>query len=495
MLSRVSRAIAVLGSASDVGKSLVATALCRIASDLGADVVPFKAQNMANHAGVTPEGLEMPRAQILQALAARQSPHVDMGPVLMKPVSPTGAQIVVLGRAIGQMQAREYFADTSRLAAIAARALDRLLDAHQCVVLEGAGSPVELNLWDRDFVNLRPARQANARLLLVVDIDKGGVFAQAKGTIDLLPNEARERLLGIVVNRFRGDLSLFEDGIPMLETLCSTKVLAVVPYLAHGLDEEDRPIQIPIDAQPEPGKLHVGVLLYPRLSNTEDIYPLLAEPDLQVTFLSDPRLVAAQQLLVLPGSKATIGDLVWLTAAGMADRILEAHASGTWLLGLCGGYQMLGETLIDETASQGGPCSFNGLGVLPTRNEFLLEKVTCESGFESIWPEPGHRLTGYEIHQGRTTLNRQDGEPLAMQLGPELGWRRGNAVGSYLHGLLAHDAWRCGFLNVVRQSCGFAELPMQQVTPLEQRICRWTEHFRRSLRPGSPDLLRGALGL
>lgn len=478
-----------------MGKSLIATAICRLMSDRGVDVVPFKAQNMANQAGVTVDGLEMPRAQILQARACRKEPHVDMGPVLMKPVSLTGAQVVVLGKAIGQLEANEYFRDTSRLARIAKDALARLHAAHECVVIEGAGSPVELNLWDRDYVNLPPVRQTDAGVVLVVDIDKGGVFAQAKGTLDLLPEADRDRLLGIVVNRFRGDLSLFAGGIPILERLCSTPVLAVVPHLEHGLDEEDRPIRIPIDAPPDPHRLRVGAILYPRVANTEDIFPLLFEPDVQVSFITDPNLIAHQHLIVLPGSKSTIGDLVQITATGVADRVIEANSKGTWLLGLCGGYQMLGESLVDPCDSQGGPRQWPGLGRLPIRTEFHVEKATKLSHLESRWPEPCHHLEGYEIHQGQTSALRDAaGEPVAKRLGAEFGWRCERAAGAYLHGLLAHDGWRSDFLNIVRSEHGFPIAPIHPITPLEQRIRHWTDHFRRSLRPGGLQRLLGAVG-
>lgn len=345
-------AIAVLGSASDVGKSLVATALCRLLADAGYDVVPFKAQNMANQAGVTSDGLEMPRAQILQAAACRKTAHVDMGPVLMKPVSPTGAQIVVLGRALGQCEARDYFADTAKLAGIADAALDRLRAQHEVVVLEGAGSPVELNLWERDFVNLRPARRTQAALLLVVDIDKGGVFAQAKGTLDLLPASDRERVIGVVVNRFRGDLSLFADGIPLLEEICGAPVLGVIPHFDHTLDEEDRPLRVAINEQPLPQRLHVGAVLYPRVANTEDLTPLLYEPDVQLTWLTDPALVRHQDLIILPGSKASVADLAVLTASGITTALLDAHGNGAWFLGICGGYQMLGDELVDMSLAR-----------------------------------------------------------------------------------------------------------------------------------------------
>ena len=486
------KALAVLGSGSDVGKSLVAAGLCRLLADAGLDVVPFKAQNMANQAGVTPEGLEMPRAQILQAAACRKTPRVDMGPVLMKPVSATGAQIVVMGRAVGEKEARDYFRDTAELSALALAALDRLREAHEVVVLEGAGSPVELNLWPRDYVNLRPARHAQAGLLLVVDIHKGGVFAQAKGTLDLLPPEDRARVLGLVVNRFMGDLALFEEGVPLLEDLCGAPVLAVLPQLDHGLDEEDRPIRIPLDQSPVAGRLHVGALLSPRVSNTEDLAPLLCEPDVQLTWLTDPALVRHQDLLVLPGSKATLGDLACHAASGMAEALRAAAAGGAWVLGLCGGYQMLGETLLDEAGGEGGPRAWPGLGCLPVRTVFHPGKTTQESRALSAWPEPDLGLSGYEIHSGVTELLREEGEPLAQGGGPGLGWRSGRACGTYLHGLLASDPWRCAFLNQVRRDRGLPSCPVRAGDPLEARLDRWAAHFRAHLRPGAWERILAA---
>ncbi len=491
--ARQAAALAVLGSASDVGKSLIAAGLCRLLSDAGFDTVPFKAQNMANQAGVTADGLEMPRAQILQAIASRQLPIVDMGPILMKPVSPTGAQIVVLGKAIGQMEARDYFADTARLASVADQALDRLLAAHRVVVIEGAGSPVEMNLWPRDFTNLRPARRAHAAIILVVDIDKGGVFAQAKGTLDLLPKDDRSRVLGIVVNRFRGDLSLFDDGVPMLEQLCGVPVLAVVPYLDHGLDEEDRPLRIAIDASPEPTRLHVGAVLYPRVSNTEDLAPLLAEPDVQLTWITDARLVANQDLLVLPGSKATLSDLVHMTASGMAEALIDANRRGTWVLGLCGGYQMLGRQLIDAAGTEGGPSQWSGLNLLPITTVFGPHKVLGQRSYTSAWPKPELPLFGYEIHHGQSELDGQDGEPLAADAGAELGWRRDRVAGVYVHGLLASDAWRAAFLNAVRRGRSRPEQPIQVASNLELRIVRWAAHLKAHLRADAMNRILGAV--
>ncbi|MCE1229204.1 MAG: cobyric acid synthase [Firmicutes bacterium] len=488
----MAKAIAVLGTASDVGKSLVAAGLCRLLTDDGFDVAPFKAQNMANQAGVTADGLEMPRAQILQAAACRKAPHVDMGPILLKPLTHTGAQVVVLGKALGVQEAATYFREGNPYRTVALQALERLRARHQVIVLEGAGSPVELNLMTRDLVNLVPARQAEASIVLVADIDRGGVFAQLLGTLDLLPSEDRARVCGLVVNRFRGDAALFEEGLRILEARTGLPVLALVPHLDHHLDEEDRPFRIPVDQPGPPDKLQVGAVLYPRVSNTEDLAPLLAEQDVHLTWITDPALARKMDLLLLPGSKATVGDLVHLTASGMAQALREATAQGAWCLGICGGYQMLGEELVDEARSEGGPERFPGLGLLPVITRFLNEKLTRQSEATSLWPEAGHRLSGYEIHHGRTALRHEWGEPLA-EGDAAIGWRRERAAGAYFHGLLADDGWRCAFLNRVRQNRGFAPQPLRTADPLEARLQRWADHLRRSLRPGAWETLRQAV--
>lgn len=490
----MAKSISILGSASDVGKSLVTAGICRLLTDAGLNTAPFKAQNMANQAGVTPEGLEMPRAQILQAAACRKAPHVDMGPVLMKPMSQTGAQIILMGRSIGQKSAMEYFKDTQEIGKTALEALDRLMASCDAIVIEGAGSPVELNLWKRDFVNLPTARHAQAAIILVVDIDRGGVFAQAKGTLDLMPPEDRERVIGIVVNKFRGDMSLFDDGIGILEEICNTKVLAVLPHLAHNLDEEDRPCQIPMDEAPKPGMLHVGAILYPRASNTEDLSPLLAEGDVQLTWITRPELVKAQDLLILPGSKSTIGDMAHLASTGMMEAIRDACHGAAWALGICGGYQMLGQELRDEAGTEGGPSAWSGLGLLSHRTVFHAQKQTCESNFLSQWPEAGHRLSGYEIHHGQTMLAENAGEPLVVGSGAETGWRQNRAAGSYLHGILGNDGWRSAFLNQVRQDKGLPTQPTQAFDTLELRIQRWTEHLKAHLRPGALEIIMKAAG-
>ena len=486
-------AISVLGSGSDVGKSLIATGLCRLLANLGLNVAPFKAQNMANQAGVTTEGLEIPRAQILQAIACRITPHVDMGPIILKPTSPMGSQIIVLGKSTGQKSAMDYFKDTGNLSAIALAALDRLKRIHDVIVIEGAGSPVELNLWSRDYVNLRPARHLNAALILVVDIHKGGVFAQTKGTLDLLPPSDRKRVIGVIVNRFNGDIRLFKDGISLLEKTCNTNVLAVIPHFEHGLDEEDKPIQIPINQVPESGKLHVGAILSQRVSNTEDLAPLLSEPDVQLTWLTDPSLVLSQDLLVLPGSKATIGDLVNHTTSGMTEAILQAESKNAWILGICGGYQMLGKSLLDKAGSEGGIRTWPGLNLLPIKTTFHTEKVVTRNTVTSTWPESNHELIGYEIHSGRTKLLKLDGEPIAQNKGAEFGWRCNKVCGTYLHGVLGCDSWRNSFLNTIRQDHHLPLQPICTSTPIETRIDRWAHHIKMNLQPGAWEKIIAAI--
>jgi len=285
---------------------------------------------------------------------------------------------------------------------------------------------------------------------------------------------------------------LFDDGIRILEERTGLPVLALVPHVEHGLDEEDRPFRIPVNEAAPPGKLKVGAILYPRVSNTEDLAPLLAEPDLHLTWVTDPALVATLDLIVLPGTKATVGDLVHLTASGMGQALSEASKRGSWFLGLCGGYQMLGRDLEDPARGEGGPVALPGLGLLPLVTRFEAGKITRQAGTLSRWPSPGHALEGYEIHHGRTLRSAEGGEPLAMG-GPEEGWRQGRAVGAYLHGLLASDPWRGAFLNQVRADRGFPAQPVQVADPLELRIRRWADHLRRHLRAGAWERLLGTV--
>jgi adenosylcobyric acid synthase len=434
--------IAVLGTGSDVGKSVVVTGLCRAILRRGIRVAPFKAQNMSNNSGVTPEGLEMGRAQIVQAEAARIAPQVDMNPVLLKPTSDLGSQVVLLGRVDGHSHAADYHRRKARLFDTAAAALDRLRRAHDLVVLEGAGSCAEVNLMAGDFVNLRMAEQAGAPVVLVADIHRGGVFAQIVGTIACLEPHQRDRIRGFIVNRFRGDLTLFADGVRWIEARTGRPVFGVLPWFNDiRIESEDSvviesPPRVPEAAMSGDGA--VAVIRLPHISNFTDVEPLQAVRGLAVRFLERPQDLRAFRAVILPGSKNTRHDLEWLKASGWAEAVQAHHRSGGHILGVCGGYQMLGAQVHDPDGHEGPPGSSAGLGLLPVETVLKAPKTTTLTRFR--WDEA--EGSGYEIHMGRTTrtnaaaafqVAERNGRPEPDEDGcvsPD-----GRVVGTYLHGL------------------------------------------------------------
>ena len=454
------RNIAVLGTASDVGKSVVATALCRIFSNAGIDVAPFKAQNMSNNSGVTPEGGEMGRAQIVQAHAARVAPHTDMNPVLLKPNTDTGAQVVLQGRVCADRTAREYFGDTSSWAAAAFESLDRLAARHGMLVIEGAGSCAEMNLYQRDFVNFRTARRAGASVILVADIDRGGVFAQVAGTLAVIPPEDRELVKGVVVNRFRGDRSLFDDGVRMLEEMTGVPVLGVIPYYrGFTIDAEDAvPLSSVVDPKhdPSPERTGVAAIYFPHISNFTDLAPLEADPSVELHWLHHPRRLDAYRALVLPGSKNVRGDLEWLSAMGWGEHIEAFRRSGGSILGICGGYQMLGHFIEDPHGVEGAPGRSPGLGLLPVGTVLERDKALCNCRGRLAGTQI--EVGGYEIHMGRSAPVGDVPAPLVEveernarpdpgndgALSPD-----GRVMGTYLHGFLDRPRVREWFLSRV----------------------------------------------
>lgn len=452
--------IAVLGTASDVGKSIVATALCRIFSNAGIDVAPYKAQNMSNNSGVTVEGDEMGRAQIVQAHAARVSPHADMNPVLLKPNTDTGAQVVLQGRVCKDRTAREYFGDTSRWAAAAFESLDRLSSRHELVVIEGAGSCAEMNLYSRDFVNFRTARRAGASVILVADIDRGGVFAQVAGTLAVIPPEDRALVKGVIVNRFRGDKALFEDGVKMLESMTGVPVLGVIPWFrGFSIDSEDAvPLSAVVDPKhdPSPDKLGIAAVYFPHISNFTDLAPLEAEPDVELHWLHHPKPLDGYKALVLPGSKNVRGDLEWLFSMGWREHIDAFRASGGLILGICGGYQMLGESIADPHGVEGAPGSSAALGMLPVETVLERDKALCNSTGTICGSDVSVR--GYEIHMGRSHACNGELLPLIevshRNQRPEPGpdgavSPDGRVMGTYFHGLFDEHGAREWFLHLL----------------------------------------------
>ncbi|MDI9431963.1 MAG: cobyric acid synthase [Planctomycetota bacterium] len=447
----LARCLAVLGTGSDVGKSIVVTALCRIFSNRGVRVAPFKAQNMSNNSYVTAQGGEMGRAQIVQAEAARVPPHTDMNPVLLKPCSDTGAQVVLHGRALGTCEARNYFADTGRLRGEALAALDRLRRQFDLVILEGAGSCAEVNLRERDFVNFRAAQVCDAPVILVADIDRGGVFAQVVGTLEVLPPQDRGRVKGIVINRFRGDAALFADGMDYLRRRTGLPMLGLIPFFRHiEIESEDgMPLESLIDPPggPDAEKVNIAVLRVPHISNFTDFNVLSREPSVRLHYLTRPRTLDGYDLLLLPGSKNVLADLQWLCDRGWESRIRAFVEDGGRIGGLCGGYQMLGQAILDPHGVEGIPGRIKGLGLLPVVTTLEREKTLARTS--GVWIANGMAVEGYEIHMGVT--ERPDGLEPAIRTndGRTEGARTpdGRFWGTYLHGLFDAGAFRRAFLR------------------------------------------------
>lgn len=464
----------VQGTASGAGKSLLVTALCRILARHGHRVAPFKAQNMSLNAAVTRDGGEIGRAQASQAEAAGIEPTVDMNPILLKPEGDDCSQLVVRGRACGRVSWAAYRALLPGLRDEVAGALARLRREHDVLVIEGAGSPAEINLRDADLVNMPVARLADAPVLLVGDIDRGGVFAAFVGTLALLPLADRGRVAGLVVNRFRGDAAILRPGLVELQALTGVPVLGVVPWLAdHGLPAED---SLDLDGRGARGPrahVEVAVVRLPRLANFDDFDWLGAEPGVAVRFVTSPGAVEGADLVVLPGSKSTIADLHWLRERGLDRAIHRAAATGRVVLGVCGGYQMLGRAVHDPDGVDGRPGTVAGLGLLPVVTTFAAAKTTVPvrarvlaagGPFDAA---RGAEVEAYEIHAGRTIADPGARRPFRVV---ERGGRAaeeldgavrpdGAVLGTYLHGVLASAALRRALLGHVVARAGRAALP------------------------------------
>lgn len=427
--------IMIQGTMSGVGKSLLCAALCRILRQDGCRVAPFKSQNMALNSGVTRDGLEMGRAQIVQAEAARVEPDARMNPILLKPSSDTGSQIIVNGRARAQMTATEYFAYKKQLIPEILAAYRSLAAEYDVIVIEGAGSPAEINLRENDIVNMGLAELVDAPVLLVGDIDRGGVFAQLYGTVSLLTPPEIARVRGLIVNKFRGDVALLRPGLRQLEDLTGVPVLGVVPYLRVELDDEDS-LAPRLAAKPPDRPIDLAVIRLPRLSNFTDFAPLVAHPLLGVRYVARPGELGTPDLVILPGTKSTMSDLLWLRETGLEAEILRlAHAVP--ILGVCGGYQMLGEALRDPNGSEGSLPVLRGMGLLPCVTEFAAEKTLRRvRGTVTASLLRGVTVEGYEIHTGVT---RARGEAFcSLEGGAADGCVCGNVFGTYLHGLFDH---------------------------------------------------------
>lgn len=467
----MTQAIMLQGTASDVGKSVLVAGLCRIFYQDGLRTAPFKSQNMALNSGITPDGKEMGRAQIFQAEAAGITPDVRMNPVLLKPTSDRKAQVVLMGKVATDMDAVSYHEYKPRLREQILEVYTSLAQEHDVIVLEGAGSPAEINLRDRDIVNMGMAEMAKCPVILVADIDRGGVFASIYGTLALLHDHERARVKGVIINKFRGDVALLYSGIEQIESLTGVPVLGVMPWLDVDLEDEDGvALQKGKYLRTEKRDIDIAVVQLPHISNFTDFNALAAQPDVRVRYVRHPEELETVDLVLLPGSKNTLGDLVWMRESGMAHAVLQAHQRSVPIMGICGGYQILGDTIIDEVES--GLGTLPGLGLLNTVTHFAQHKTTTqvEAKMSSALPgwlaaASGLPVRGYEIHMGETTLNEDCCSVMQLQKnGQQVAdgavTEDGLAFGTYLHGLFDSDDFTRALLNGLRVRKGLQPLDM-----------------------------------
>lgn len=439
-MKQLLRPLMLAGTGSDVGKSIIATALCRIFRQDGYCPAPFKAQNMALNSYATPEGLEIGRAQAVQAEAAGVPCHTDMNPLLLKPCSDRTAQVVLNGRPIGNQDAYEYFRKDGRetLRQAVNAAFHRLAARYNPIVMEGAGSISEINLRDTDLVNMPMAHQADAQVVLVADIDRGGVFASVYGSIVLQTPEDRKRIKGIIINKFRGDIRLFESGITLMEELCGIPVLGVIPYYKDiHIDEEDSVVLDHKRMQALAGKVNVAVVLLRHLSNFTDFNLLERDERVHLYYTNNTDELAKADIILLPGSKSTLDDLYELRRNGVAQAILRAHREGATVMGICGGYQLMGMEINDPEGVEGSIRSLPGLGLLPVVTTLQGEKKTRQVRFRFL--DHPTVCQGYEIHMGEThPVANAPASPLNyLEDGTADGyWVNQRCLGSYLHGIL-----------------------------------------------------------
>lgn len=492
----LARCVMVQGTGSNVGKSVVATALCRVLREEGYRVAPFKAQNMSLNAAVTPDGGEIGRAQLAQAEAAGVPARIEMNPILLKPEGASRSQVVVLGRATTSLGVPGYWSRRAELWPIVLGALRTLRRSFDVVVIEGAGSPAELNLRRHDLVNGRVARAADAAVVLVGDIERGGVFAQLLGTLALLAPAERARVRGLLVNKFRGDRSLFADGVRILERRARVPVLGVLPYRDDlGVAPEDSLALRDGPAPTAQGGLDVAAVRYPHASNVDDLDPLHAA-GASVRWVADPARLGVPDLVVLPGSKATVADLEWLRASGLAARLRALADAGVPIVGICGGFQMLGQELADPSHVEGDRVRVRGLGLLPVRTTFTREKrtVPVEGRVLRGWPAEGDRalpLRGYELHLGVT--RRCGAAPFAALVRVPTAERvtdgavsaDARVAGTYVHGLFASEALRTALLASLATRRGIAFEPRGVAADPYATVSAW---FREAV--DVPELLR-----
>lgn len=496
----MAKALAVLGTASDVGKSVIAAGFCRLWAQQGRRVAPFKAQNMSLNSAVTRCGGEIGRAQAVQARACGIEPTVDMNPILLKPESDTRAQVIVQGRALITQEAARYYEEQAPLWTAVVQSYARLAMEYDLIVIEGAGSAAEVNLRERDLVNWRMVDHADAQVVLVADIDRGGVFAQVVGTLDLLRSAERERVIGVIVNKFRGDRALFDDGVRFLESRTGVPVLGVIPYLRDCRFQEE-------DSLPEYAKcsvsygaetVNLAVVLLPRMSNATDFLALESEPGVVLRYVRSPGELSEADVVMIPGTKSTMADLAYLRDQNFPAAFSRHVEAGRELVGLCGGYQMLGRVLSDPHGVE-LKGTVAGLGFLDAMTVWASQKVCRRVAgvVAELEGLNGHAITGYEIHSGRILSHNAP----CLRVTPESGppeeatgseptpegavGRNGLVWGTSVHGLFDAPGFRQAWLNRVRRRKGLplrtSERAPSATALLEATLTRWADHLDRHL--------------
>ncbi len=469
-LNAIKKPIMVLGTSSGAGKSLTVTAICRILKNLGEEPIPFKGQNMSNNAWVDGEGGEMAYSQAIQAFACGINPCSEMNPILLKPQGNSISEVIHLGRNIGTTTAKNYYKDwfTPGWEVIKKSLKSIYKKNRNCrLIIEGAGSPVEMNLIHRDLTNLRIAKYLRANCILVTDIERGGVFAQIIGTLELMKPEERKLIKGIIINRFRGDLSLFEKGKKWIENKTKIPVIGIIPWLNDSFPPEDSLDLLEKNSRFNNPEIKVGIIKLPSISNFSDFDPLENEESILIEWIEKSQNLRKYDFIILPGSKQTIKDQIFIEKTGLSKDIREYSNNMGNIIGICGGLQMLGTTLEDPYFKEGSKSyseqKIKGIGLLPLKTTFFEKKLTRQIKSESIWPCQSN-INGFEIHNGQTVLDNMQSSlkinPIFKDL--DLGWYKennkgGTIAGTYIHGIFENDIWRDQYINLIRKS---KNLPM-----------------------------------
>ena len=475
-LKTKNKSIMVLGTSSGVGKSITVMAICRILRDLGEQPFPFKGQNMSNNAWVDTGGGEMAFSQAIQAFASGRIPSSVMNPILLKPQGDSTSEVIHLGKSVGITTAKNYYQNWFQSGwDIIKKSLSNITekDDNCRLIIEGAGSPVEMNLIHRDLTNLRIARYLEANCILIADIERGGVFAQIIGTLELLKPEERKLIKGIIINRFRGDISLFDEGKKWIEKKTKIPILGILPCLKENFPPEDSLDLLDRKLTNENPELEIGIIKFPSISNFSDLDPLENEKGINLNWINSSKDFDNFDLIILPGSKQTIKDIIFLKESGLIERILNYSNNNGNIFGICGGLQMLGEYLEDPYSKEGLQSYprklIKGIGILPLKTIFENIKTTKRVMCDATWPCIT-KVEGFEIHNGVTEPIKKEGEKFLNDIFKQnkLGWyidnnEKGLIAGTYVHGIFDNDQWRINYLNLIRVKRGIQILDKKTI--------------------------------